>query len=305
MKLAIVQDGPIFNNLQATLDKTFDYISQAVKQSADLIVFGETWMSGYPIWLDVYPSASLWDYDPVKEVWASTFRNGLGLHSSEMQKLSEFIKESKIWVIMGANEPILTGIGNGTIYNSIYTFNEEGVLVNHHRKLMPTFSEKLVYGLGDGKGLKSVKTPYGQVGSLICWEHWMPLTRQAMHDDGEDLHMALWPMVKDMNQVASRQYAFEGRCHVVSVGQIMEAREFPKELALPESINKDSFILKGGSSVFGPDGSIILEPQYERRDLIVIDLNLESNLKEKMNLSVSGHYNRRDIFQFQVKRERE
>ncbi len=306
MRVAIIQDGPVYLDAQATLEKTISFIKDASSEKADLIVFGENWFSGYPVWLDVCSDVNLWDHEPVKQVWQKTFEQGLSTESKIMTQLQEAIKDAGIYVIMGANEPITSGKGNGTIYNTIYTFDPEGKLINHHRKLMPTYTEKLVHGLGDGAGLNVLDTPHGRVGSLICWEHWMPLTRQAMHDEGEDLHIALWPFAKELHQLASRHYAHEGRCHVIAVGQVMNQSELPEQLRLSNQINvpDSGLILRGGCAVYGPDGSVIQAPVYDTREVIYVNLDLKKGLSERMNLSVSGHYQRDDVFDLTVNRRR-
>lgn len=305
MKLAIVQDGPIYNNLSFTVEKTCDLINEASQQNIDLIVFGECWLSGYPIWLDICKDVNLWDHPPIKEVWSNTFENSVDLRTDILDPIKKILKEKKIYAVVGANEKITKGKGNNTIYNTIFTFNQNGDIINHHRKLMPTFTEKLVHGLGDGHGLNSVDTAFGRLGSLICWEHWMPLTRQSMHDCGEDLHIALWPYAKEMHHLASRHYAIEGRCHVVAVGQIMDRQELPDSLEISDAIDLDSsMILKGGSAIYGPDGSTIVAPLYEERTIIYQDVDLKSNRKEHMNLATSGHYQRPDVFDFNVDKAR-
>lgn len=306
MKVAIVQDGPVYLNQTETFNKTIRFIQEASQAGADLVVFGECWFSGYPVWLDVCSDVNLWDHEPVKEVWANTFKSGLQVSSDLMRQLQKAIAQNDIYVVMGANEPIETGKGNGTIYNTIYTFDRKGKILNHHRKLMPTFTEKLVHGLGDGHGLKAIETEFGRIGSLICWEHWMPLTRQAMHDESEDIHIALWPHVKELHHVASRHYAHEGRCYVVAVGQIMHKDELPQSLTLSKQValDEDGLVMRGGSAVYGPDGSIIVHPIINKKELILVDIELERVYGERMNLSVSGHYNRDDIFSYHINKER-
>lgn len=306
MKIAIIQDGPEYLDLGKTIEKTCEYIIKAAQEQADLVVFGESWISGYPIWLDICSDINLWDHPPVKAVWAQMYENALSIDSAAMRRLKRVIKDSKLWVVMGANESVFKGKGNNTLFNAIFTFDSEGTLVNHHRKLMPTYTEKLVHGFGDGYGLKSVPTPFGHLGSLICWEHWMPMTRQAMHDQAEDLHIALWPYAKEMHQVASRHYAFEGRCTVVAVGQVMHRDELPEELTISDkiSVTDDGLIMKGGAAIYGPDGSIILAPQYGQIDMIIRELDLSKNMAERMNLSVSGHYQRPDVFSYEVNKDR-
>ncbi len=306
MKIAIIQDGPIYYDLNKTLKKTADYLKEAKANAADLAVFGECWLSGYPIWLDIGSDINLWDSQSVKEVWAEMYHNSICVISKEMDILKKSIKNVGMWVVMGVNEVIHSKKGNSTIYNTILTFNPQGEIVNHHRKLKPTYTEKLVHGPGDGAGLKSIETNFGRLGSLICWEHWMPMARQAMHDSAEDLHVALWPYAKEMHQLASRHYAHEGRCHVVAVGQIMKAKELPKQISISSAItlDEDGLVMKGGSAIYGPDGSTILSPQYGFSKIIIQELDLGKNLLERMNLSVSGHYQRHDIFNYSVDKSR-
>ena len=137
--------------------------------------------------------------------------------------------------MMGVSERVDSGPGNGTLYNSLLTFDADGRLVNHHRKLVPTFTERLVWGQGGAEGLRSVDTAIGRIGGLVCWEHWMPLARQTLHVSGEWIHVAVWPTVHDMHQVASRHYAFEGRCFVLAAGQLMATSELPDDLEVAPS----------------------------------------------------------------------
>ncbi|MEM7037289.1 MAG: carbon-nitrogen hydrolase family protein [Bacteroidota bacterium] len=305
MKAAIVQSGPIYMDLEASMSQALGLLEQAAEQGANLTVFGETWLSGYPAWLDVCPGAGLWDHGPVKSVFARMYANAITVPGPEVGQLCKWAKKFKQLVCIGVNEKVRSGPGNGTLYNSMLLISPEGRLLNHHRKLMPTYTERMVYGQGDPRGLQAVETPYGRVGGLICWEHWMPLSRQAMHDSGEHLHIALWPTVKEMNHVASRHYAFEGRCYVIAAGQVMFAREIPKELELPEHLQgkPDAKVMTGGSAVYGPDGSVILAPQYDWDGMLLVDLPpLENVVAERMNLDVSGHYQRGDVFDFGVRK---
>ncbi len=306
MKLAIIQDGPIYFDLKKTIEKTHDLLSDAARLGADVIVFGECWLSGYPVWLDICSDVNLWDDEHVKSLWAKMYHSSIDIESALFTKLCQHIKSIGAHVIIGANERINRGRGNGTLYNSILTIDKQGQLCNHHRKLMPTYTEKLVHGLGDGAGLKSVHTAYGKIGSLICWEHWMPLTRQAMHDEGEDLHIALWPHVKELHQVASRHYAHEGRCYVAAVGQVMHLSELPEGLVISPKIDipDDQILMRGGSAIYGPDGSVIQEPISTERKIITRDLDLSACVGERMNLDTSGHYQRSDVFSFEVKKSR-
>jgi predicted amidohydrolase len=167
---------------------------------------------------------------------------------------------------------------------------------------MPTYTERLVWGHGDSAGLRGVDTPAGRVGGLICWEHWMPLARQALHDSGQDIHAALWPTVYERHQIASRHYAFEGRCFVIAAGSVMKASSLPTELEPdPRRVTSaDQLILRGGSAIIAPDGTYVVTPVFDEPRLIVADLELSRVREESMTLDVSGHYSRGDCFDFSV-----
>ena len=183
-KIALVQASPVFNNLPKSVEKAVSLINEAAKTGARLVAFGESWLAGYPAWLDHCPKAALWNYEPTKRVFASMRRNSLIVGGRETEILSQAARENQVAIVIGANEKVKSGAGSGTLYNALLTFDETGKLANHHRKLVPTYTERLVHGQGDGDGLKAVETAAGRVGALVCWEHWMPLARQAMHERG-------------------------------------------------------------------------------------------------------------------------
>jgi len=301
-RVAIVQSSPVFLDLDASLAKAIRLAEEAAKRQARLIAFGETWLPGYPAWLDHCTDVALWDHRPSKDVFARLRQNSLTVPGKEAETLAQIAGDLKVTLVIGANERVETGPGNGTLYNTLLTFTPDGQLANHHRKLVPTYTERLIWGQGDGRGLRSIVTPGGRVGGLICWEHWMPLARQAMHIAGEHVHVAVWPTVHQMHQVASRHYAFEGRCFVLAAGMIMRVKDLPRELRLTPELgaNPESFLLYGGSTIFGPDGRYVVEPLCEQEDIIIADLDLDALDRERMTLDVSGHYARSDLFTFQV-----
>jgi predicted amidohydrolase len=167
---------------------------------------------------------------------------------------------------------------------------------------MPTYSERLIWGAGDVEGLRAVDTPSGRVSALVCWEHWMPLARQALHESGEDVHVAVWPTVHDLHQVASRQYAFEGRCFVLASGAMMRASSLPPELEPhPEKVTGgEDWVLRGGSAIIGPDGKYIVDPVYDEPRLLLAELDLRRLSEERMTLDVTGHYHRPEMFEFRA-----
>ncbi|MDN5215626.1 carbon-nitrogen hydrolase family protein [Fulvivirgaceae bacterium BMA12] len=306
INVAIVQHSPVYLDLNKSLEKSLDLVQEAADNGAEIIVFGETWLSGYPAWLDYCPEVAQWNYEPAKEVFSELFHNSVQIPGPEISQLCQAAKNNKVVICMGLNETTKSGKASGTIFNTLLTINEKGQIANHHRKLMPTYTEKLVYGMGDGMGLHSVETAYGRINGLICWEHWMPLARQAMHDSDEQIHVAVWPTVHEMHQIASRQYAFEGRCFVLAAGQILKAGDLPSKLTLPPSLegNPDKMILNGGSCVIGPDGKYMTAPVFDQETILFQEINLDEIYKEKMTLDVSGHYQRPDVFTLSVNKQR-
>jgi nitrilase len=303
VRVAIAQSAPIYLDKRASLAKALDLVQQAAKRDAQLVAFGETWLPGYPAWLDVCPGAALWENTSAKEVFAKLRNNSITVPGEEVNALSEAARDLKIAIVMGASERIDAGPGNGTLYNSLLTISEDGQLRNHHRKLVPTYTERLVWGNGDGRGLEAVSTSAGRIGGLICWEHWMPLARMAMHNSGEHIHVAVWPTVHELHQLASRHYAFEGRCFVMTVGLMMPASDVPQELprGVPLSSDDEQWIERGGSAIIGPDSHYIVQPAFNREELIVADLDFKEIDREAMTLDVSGHYARPDLFRFETK----
>jgi predicted amidohydrolase len=299
---AIIQAKPEYLNLQKSIEKAIYYIEEAAKKGAELITFGETWLTGYPTWIDHIPKACLWDYGPTKQVYALLRENSPTVPGKEIKAIAEAAKNYGVTVVMGLNERVDHGKGNGTLYNSLITIGSDGQLLNHHRKLVPTFTERLIWGPGDGDGLNAVDTNVGRVGGLICWEHWMPMARQTLHQEGEHIHISVWPTVNEMHQIASRHYAFEGRCYVLASGLIESVSDLPSQFELPSELkdNPDRLLQRGGSAIIGPDGNYIAGPVYDEETIVMGEFDLNKINEEKMTLDVTGHYFREDIFSYEV-----
>jgi len=303
--VAVVQ-ARVSPDLAAGMAHTQALTREAAQAGATLVVFPETWLPGYPAWLDVCRDAGLWDHPPVKQVFARMAAESVVVSGESGRALGRIAAESAVTLVMGVIERLEGGPGRSTLYNSLLIFGPDGSLLNHHRKLMPTYTERMVWGAGDAAGLQAVDTPAGRIGGLICWEHWMPLARQALHDSGEDIHVAAWPTGHEMHQVASRQYAFEGRCFVLAAGSLSHGRDLPPELeADPGRVaGPDAPVLRGGSAIIGPDGKYLAGPVYDEPVILHAALDLSRVRQEAMTLDVSGHYSRPDCLTLQVHRER-
>lgn len=301
VRVAAVQ-AHVAPSLAEGLSRTREFATTAAADGAQLVVFPETWLPGYPAWLDWCRDAGLWNHAPTKAVFAHMANEGVDVRGDSGKALADIARDVGVTLVVGVTERVSHGVGRGTLFNTLLTYGPDGALLNHHRKLIPTYTERLVWGHGDTAGLRAVDTPVGRVSGLVCWEHWMPLARQALHDSGEDIHVAAWPMVHEMHQVASRQYAFEGRCFVIASGALMRASALPPTLERAAgAVDPDMWILRGGSAIIGPDGMYITQPVYEREAMIVADLDLTRIREESMTLDVSGHYSRPDAFEFSVR----
>jgi predicted amidohydrolase len=299
--VAVVQ-AEVAGDLAAGLLRTTQLARAAKEEGAELVVFPETWLPGYPAWLDVCRDVALWNHEPVKRTFARYAESCVVVDGAAGDELRALAASLEVTLVVGVSERVEHGRGRGTLYNALLTIGPDGALLNHHRKLVPTYTERMVWGNGDAHGLRAVATPGARVGAMVCWEHWMPLARQAMHDSGEDVHVAAWPTVHEMHQVASRQYAFEGRCFVLAAGSLMRGSALPSELEPhPARVTSaDSFVLRGGSAIIAPDGRYLQGPVYEQETTLHATLDLGEIRAESMSLDVSGHYSRPDCFDFRV-----
>jgi predicted amidohydrolase len=303
VKVAAVQAAPVYLDLQSSVEKAAGLIGEAARLGAKLVVFPETWLPGYPAWLDCCRDYAVWDRPETKRVFARLMQNSAVVPGPITEVLGASAREHDVVLNISVQERITEGPGRGTLYNTMLTFGSNGALLNRHRKLMPTYTERLIWGQGDGSSLRAVHTSAGRLGGLICWEHWMPLARQVLHASGEDIHVAAWPQVKEMNLLASRHYAFEGRCFVIACGATMKAGDLPPELEPIESLkqNPDSLVLNGGSAIIGPDGSLLAGPVFNEEEILTAELDLARIAEESLTLDVTGHYSRPDLFDVKLK----
>jgi len=235
-------------------------------------------------------------------VFQRLVENSVEVPGPAADRMARLAREHGVTLVVGVHER-----AGRTLYNTQLTFAPDGSLARRHRKLMPTYHERMVWGQGDGAALAAVAVNGARVGSLVCWEHWMPLARQALHDSGEEIHVAGWPGVHEMHQVASRSYGFEGRCFVLAVGSILRVGDMPAELPPRPERGRDpqAFLIRGGSAIIAPNGRYLAGPVYDEETVLVADCDLSEITRESLTLDVSGHYSRPDVFEFRVRRERD
>lgn len=303
--VAIVQYPPAVLDLAESLARAVAHIEEAADAGAELVVFPETWLTCYPAW--AFGMAG-WDDAEARRWHARLLAESpvLGEAADRRDGLAPIrsvARERGVTVVMGLNERSARG---GTLYNSLVTVGPDGELLNVHRKLMPTHTERIIWGIGDAAGIRAVDTPAGRVGGLICWEHWMPLARQTLHASAEQIHVAAWPDTGEMHLVAARHYAFEGRCFVLSAGLYLRNEDVPEDLreafrlGVGPDAPEEGPLFDGGSSVIGPDGGWIVEPVRDRTGIILAEIDLAAIDAAHLDLDVVGHYARDDLFELSV-----
>jgi nitrilase len=295
--VGIAQASPVVLDLSRSLQKACALIKQAGKQGINILAFPETWIPVYPVWVDM-GGFSRWDDEASKRLYTRLYNNSIDVRTSQFETLRTACKESSVTIVLGINEREKR---SRTLFNSLIFINEKGDLLGVHRKLIPTFGERLIWGRGGGNALTAYETSAGRLGGLICWEHWMPPVRQALHESGETIHVASWPHGKERHQIASRHYAFEGRCFVLAAAMYLEKSMFPADFEFAGALNAEpEVLLPGGSAIIAPDGEYVIPPLYDREELIAAEIDTDRTIAESLTLDVTGHYSRPDIFRLVI-----
>lgn len=305
LKVALAQIAPVWLNKIATIEKIEAAILEATKEKAELIVFGEALLPGYPFWLALTDGAK-WDLKVNKEIHAHYVRNSIQIEVGELDSICKLAKENSIAIYLGIMERAQNR-GGHSVYASLVYINSDGEIKSVHRKLQPTYDERLTWAPGDGNGLRVHQLKQFTVGGLNCWENWMPLPRAALYGQGENLHIAVWPGSDHNTKDITRFIARESRSFVISVSSLMKKSDFPKDIPhFDKIINAAPEVLaNGGSCIAGPDGEWIIEPVLHIEGLIYQDLDFNRVYEERQNFDVAGHYSRPDITKLSVNRERQ
>jgi len=305
LKVALAQVAPVWLNKAKTLEKIKSQISDAAKNKAELIIFGEGLLPGYPFWLALTDGAH-WDTKINKEMHAHYVRNAVTIEKGDLDAVCDLAKQHKIAVYLGIIERPLDR-GGHSIYASLVYISEKGEIKSVHRKLQPTYDERLTWAPGDGNGLVTHPLKEFTLGGLNCWENWMPLPRAALYGQGENLHIAVWPGSEHNTKDITRFIARESRSFVISVSSLMTVDDFPKDTPHLETIlNKAPKVLaNGGSCIAGPDGEWIIEPVLNTEGNIYQTLDFNRVLEERQNFDPVGHYSRPDVTKLSVNTERQ
>jgi nitrilase len=293
-KAAVVQAAPVAFDLERSLNKAHLLAADAAARGARLVLFPEAFLSGYPRGLDfgaVVGSRSEGGRADFLRYWESS----VDVPGPAVDRLSITARELDIYLVIGVVER-----EGGTLYCTVLFFAPDGTLMGKHRKVMPTGSERLVWGFGDGSTMPVFDTELGKLGAVICWENYLPLMRTAMYAKGIEIYCAPTADSRDSWLASMRHIAVEGRCFVLSCNQFNRRRDFPADYRTQYGDDPDVVITRGGSCIVDPFGNFLAGPETEGETILIAEIDRTQIVRGKFDLDVVGHYGRPDIFQLRV-----
>ncbi len=299
LKIAAVQATYVLMNRDATIDRVDELTAAASRDGAQVVVFPEAFVPGTPIWIDTRP---IWDGD---DAWFGMLvDNAVVIPSPAADRLAMIAETHGVWLVIGVQEKEPTG---STIYNTLLYYSPEGRLVERHRKLVPTGSERTVWGMGDGSTLRVVQTSHGRIGGLICWENYMPLARFHLYAQGVDVWLAPTLAPGDAWIATLRHLARENRMFVAGVNPVLHVDRIPADFPDRERLVPAAFIEEhgpwieqGNTVVVGPNGAVLAGPVREEERTLIAELDLAEVAAGRRLMDPTGHYNRPDIFRLLV-----
>lgn len=286
---AVVQAAPVVFDREATVAKVRKLTAEAAEKGAQIVVFPEAFVSGYPKGLDFGARVGSRTIEG-RKMFRRYFESAVELPSPAAEELGAVARDHAVHLVIGVIER-----DGGTLYCTVLFYGPSGELMGKHRKLMPTAMERLVWGMGDGSTMPVFETPVGRLGAVICWENYMPLLRMAMY--AKDIELYCAPTVDDRDTWArSMQHiAFEGRCFVLSAVQYLERKDCPEDYAKTEPV-----LIRGGSVIVNPQGVVLAGPHYGSETILIAELDRNEIAEGKFDLDVAGHYARPDVFRLTV-----
>ena len=304
MRVAAAQARPCWLDPDATTRKVLDWLQDAAAQGVELVAFPETFLSGYPFWVELTGGARF--DDPLqKRAYAAYLEAAVELDGPQLSQVTGAARDLGVFVYLGTTERA-TGSARGTVFCTLVAIDPQQGLVSAHRKLMPTYEERLVWGQGDGHGLRVHDTGGIRVGGLNCWENWMPQARNALYAQGEDLHVSVWPGNPRNTADITRFIALEGRVWSLAVNGLISLRDVPADFPLRDALEAAGVrdYCTGGSAIAAPDGTWHVEPVVGDERLVLADLDPAAVRRERQNFDPTGHYSRPDVFRVDVDRSR-
>lgn len=294
VRAAVIQSAPVLFDTPRTLDKLAALTADAARQRAELVVFPEAFVGGYPKGQDFGVSLGLRTPEG-RDDFRRYFENAIDVPGPATERIGSVAKNLAVHLVVGVIER-----AGGTLYCSSLTFGPDGRLLGTHRKLMPTAMERVIWGTGDGSTLPVIDTPLGKIGSVICWENYMPLLRTAMYARGVELYCAVTVDDRETWVPTVRHIALEGRCFVLSACQVLRRGDLPLGYPTGRFPADQEWLIRGGSCVVGPLGQLLAGPVYREECVLVADLDRADLARAKFDFDVVGHYARSDVFRLTV-----
>jgi aliphatic nitrilase len=287
---AAVQRTPAYLDVDATTRLAIDSIREAAAAGAELVVFPETWLSGYPHWV----FSERRDHEATAELYDKHFKSSVTIPGPHVEQIAAAARRARTTVAIGVHERDARG---GTLYNTLCYLDANGALLGKHRKLVPTEAERIVWGRGDGSDLDVYETPLGRIGGLICYEHQMAPARYALAGLGIEVHVSVWPgfaLIDPVVDAATRHLAYENACFVVVAREVMSKDRLPKGTPLADDPFWETH---GGSAIIAPGGAYLAGPVFDEETILYAEIDLDAIIASKRMVDSVGHYARPDVFQ--------
>jgi nitrilase len=294
VRAAVVQAASVVFDRERTIAKLFDLSADAARRGADIVVFPEAFVSGYPKGLDFGARVGSRTAQG-REDFRRYYDSAVAVPGPACAALGEAARAAGAHLAVGVIER-----DGGTLYCTVLFFGPQGALLGKHRKLMPTAAERLVWGFGDGSTLTVLDTPVGRIGAVICWENYMPMLRMAMYEKGVQIYCAPTADDRDTWLPSMRHVALEGRCFVLSACQYLKRGDCPADYAAVQGDDPDIVLMRGGSAIVSPLGAVLAGPYFDGETILMADLDLCDITRGKYDFDATGHYARPDVFRLTV-----
>jgi len=300
LRIGAAQTAPVFLDRRATAERALAWIERAADEGLDLVAFGETFLPGYPFWVE-HTGGAEFDSPLQADAYARYVDAAVRIDGPEIAELAAAARARKVFVVVGVVERAPSG---GSVYAALVPICPDRGVLFSHRKLVPTLEERLVWAPGDGHGLRTFDVKGVTVSALNCWENWMPQARHALYAQGSQVHVALWPGSVGNTRDITRFVAQEGRVFVLSASSLLRRSDVPDEFPPAAELPETGWQRNGGSAIAAPDGTWLAEPVADEERLVTADIDPEAVARARRTFDPTAHYSRPDVFRVAVDRAR-